>query len=87
MHVTALVGRVRQDLAQGRSEPGVIVGDHELDAMEAARLEPRKEVPPARPALTIGELDRQDLAAAVPVMLIAIRTAWLKIMSLSRTRS
>src|SRR5215831_12179470 len=67
MHVTALIGRFRQDLAQCRPEPGVIIGDHELDATETARLEPGKKIPPARPALTIGELDRQDLAAAVPV--------------------
>jgi len=40
MHVTALVGRLRQNLAQCRSEPGVIVGDDKLDAVQTARLEP-----------------------------------------------
>src|SRR5215831_6818901 len=67
MHVAALVGRLRQRLAQCRSEPGVIVGDDELDTVQAARLEPGKEVPPTRPALAIGKLDGQDLAPAVPV--------------------
>src|SRR5215469_4464566 len=67
MHVTALVGRFRQNLAQCRSEPGVIIGDDELDAVQTTRLEPGKEIPPARSALAIGELDRQYLTAAIPV--------------------
>jgi hypothetical protein len=67
MHLTALVGRSRQDLAQGCPEPSVIVGDDKLDAVQTARLEPQQEVPPARTALAIGELDRPYLAAAVPV--------------------
>src|SRR6516164_9704536 len=67
MHVAALVSRLRQNLTQGRSEPGVIVGDHELDTMQATLLEPGKEVPPARAALAIGELNRQYLASAIPV--------------------
>src|SRR5499427_5769756 len=65
MHVAALVARLRQRLAQCRSEPGVIVGDDELDTVQAARLEPGKEVPPTRPALAIGKLDGQDVAPAV----------------------
>jgi hypothetical protein len=78
--------RFRQDLAQCRPEPGVIIGDHELDAAKTARLEPGKKIPPARPAFTIGELDRQYLAAAVPVDADR-ETAWLTIIPLSRTRS
>ena len=35
--------------------------------METARFEPQQEIPPTRPALAIGELDRQHLAPAVPV--------------------
>ena len=67
MHVAALVGRFRQNLAQGRSEPGVIVGDDKLDAVQTARLEPQQKIPPARATLPVGELDRQHLAPAVPV--------------------
>src|SRR5215831_6082391 len=67
MHVRALVGRCRQNLTECRSEPGVIVGDDEFDAVQTARLEPGKEIPPARSALAIGELHRQYLTAAVPV--------------------
>ena len=67
MHVAALVGRLRQRLAQCRSEPGVIVGDDELDAVQTARLQLQQEIPPARAALAIGEFDRQYLAPAVPI--------------------
>jgi transposase-like protein len=35
MHVTALIGRFRQNLAECRSEPSVIVGDDKLDAVHA----------------------------------------------------
>src|SRR5438552_6218077 len=45
----------------------MIVGHDEFDAVQTARLEPQKEIPPARSALTVGELDCQHLAAAVPV--------------------
>jgi hypothetical protein len=45
----------------------MIVGDDELDAGEAAGFQPREEVAPARSALAIGELDRQDLAPAILV--------------------
>src|SRR6202011_6340326 len=43
----------------------MIVGDDELDTGEAARPEPREEITPARPALAIGQLDRQDLTPAI----------------------
>jgi len=67
MDVPALIRRLRQSLAQCRSEAGMIVSDDELDAVQTARLERQQEVPPARAALAIGELDRQDLTAPVPV--------------------
>ena len=41
MHVAALIGRLRQNLAQRRWQPGVIVGDDKLDTVQAARLEPQ----------------------------------------------
>jgi hypothetical protein len=47
VHVAALISRLRENLAQRRSKPGVVVGDDKLDAMEAASLEPQQEIPPA----------------------------------------
>src|SRR6201982_2967772 len=87
MLVAALISRLRQSLAQGRSEAGVIVGDDELDAMQIARLQPQQETPPARSALAVGELDRQHPglrrgrlwrrpSQSIP---IAISTTWLAI--------
>src|SRR5215472_14150442 len=67
MHVTALISRLRQNLTQCRSEPGMIIGYHKLDAMETASLEFQQEIPPTRSALPIGELDCQHLAPAGPV--------------------
>jgi hypothetical protein len=45
----------------------VIIGDDKLDAVQTTRLQPQQEIPPARSALAVGELDRQHLAAAVPI--------------------
>jgi hypothetical protein len=45
----------------------VIVGDDELDAVEAAPAQSEKEVLPGRAALAVGHFDGQDLAAPVPV--------------------
>jgi hypothetical protein len=66
-HVTALVGRFRQHLADRRLQPGVIVGDDELDAMQTALAQAREKIPPARPRLAVGQLDAEHLAAAVPI--------------------
>ena len=41
MDVAALIGRLRQNLAQRRSEPGVIVGHDKLDTVQTPRLEPQ----------------------------------------------
>ena len=38
-HVAALVGRFHQDLAQRSAHPGMIVGDHKLDPVEATFLQ------------------------------------------------
>jgi hypothetical protein len=43
MHVTALVSRFRQHLADRRLQPGVIVGDHELDTGEAPLAQAREK--------------------------------------------
>ena len=40
MHVAALIGRLGEDLAQRRCEPGMIVGDDKFDAVQTARFEP-----------------------------------------------
>src|SRR5213080_1259180 len=67
MHIAALIGGLRQSFAQRRPEAGVIVGDDKLDAVQTARLQSQQEIPPARSALAIGELDRHHLTPAVPV--------------------
>ncbi len=67
MHVAALIGRFRQNLAQRRPQAGMIVRHDKFDAMQTARLQPEQEIPPARSALAVGEFDRQYLAPAVPV--------------------
>jgi hypothetical protein len=41
MHIAALGGCLRQSLAQRRSQPGVIIGDDELDAMQPACFQPK----------------------------------------------
>jgi hypothetical protein len=42
--VAALEGGVGQDLADGRAKAGMIVGDDELDAVEAAFAQADEEV-------------------------------------------
>src|SRR5262249_11020880 len=64
---TALISRLCQNLAQRRPQPGVIVGDDELDAVQTAGLEPAQEAPPTRAVLAVGQLARQPLAPSVPV--------------------
>jgi hypothetical protein len=87
MHIAALIGCLRQRLAQRRSEPGVIVGDDKLDAMQTACLKPNRKS---------RQLDRLSRLASSTAntwrrpsqsMPIAIRTAWLAITPASRTRS
>lgn len=67
MHVTALIGGLWQDLADRRPQPGMVVGDDELDTGEPALAQAEEEVAPARPALAVGQLDAENLTAAVPV--------------------
>ena len=45
----------------------MIVGDDELDAIKASPAQAEEEVLPGRAALAVGHLDREDLAATVPV--------------------
>src|SRR5579884_449342 len=67
MHGAALPGGLRENLADRRLQTLVIVGDDELDAGEPTRLQAGQEIAPARPALAVRQLDRQDLAPAVLV--------------------
>src|SRR5690242_20937127 len=43
----------------------MVVGHDKFNAMQTPGLQPEQEI--ARPALAVGELDRQHLTAAVPV--------------------
>ena len=45
----------------------MVIGDDEFDAGQAALMQAREEVPPARPALAVGQFDAEHLAAAVPI--------------------
>jgi len=47
MHVAALIGRLRQNLAQRCPQAGMIIGHDEFDAVQTARLEPEQEISPA----------------------------------------
>jgi hypothetical protein len=67
MNVTALPGGLRDHLADRRDETGMIVGDHQFDAPQAASFQPDEEVLPGRAALAAGYLDRQNLPPSVPV--------------------
>ena len=44
----------------------MVVGDHELDTGEAALAQPQQKFAPARTALALGELDREDAPAPAP---------------------
>jgi hypothetical protein len=66
MDVAALPGRLRQDLDDRLPEPGVVIRDHELDAGQAAPAQPQQKLAPARTALAVGKLDRQNAAASIP---------------------
>ncbi len=56
-------GGVGQHLGEGFFETRVVVGDDELDAVQAAVPQAREEVFPERLALALGEIDGQDLPA------------------------
>ena len=59
-HAAALPCDLRQFLADRFLEAGAIVADGELDTGAAALLEPREKLAPARSALPVGGLDRQN---------------------------
>src|SRR5437763_5004075 len=54
MHVAALIGRLRENLAQCCPQAGMIVGHDKFDAMQTTGLQPEQEIAPARPALAVG---------------------------------
>ena len=53
----------------------MIVGDDELDAVEAAPAQADKEVLPRGAALSIGHFDGDDLTSPIPTMPIATSAA------------
>ena len=65
--VASLEGGLGEDLADGRAQSGMIVGEDELDAMHASPAQVEEEVLPGRTALAMGHFDGKDLAASVPV--------------------
>ena len=87
MHVAALIGRFRQNLAQRRPQPGMIVGHDKFDAMQTARLERQQKIPPARRLSRLASSTANTWRRPSQSMPIAISTAWLVITPASRTRS
>ncbi len=87
MHVTALVGGLGQPLADRRLEGGMVVGDHELNRVQAALAQTHQEVPPARPALAVRQFNAEHLAAAVPIDTDGDQHRLAGDLSASRTRS
>ena len=65
MHVAALPDRLGQQLRNSPLQPGVVVGDDELDPVQAASLQARDERRPARPRLPVRQL-RRALGAGRP---------------------
>ena len=63
VHGAALPGAA-EDLGDRRLQPGVRVGDRELDADQAALDQAAEEVGPERLGLGLADIDREDLAAA-----------------------
>ena len=45
----------------------MVVGNDKLDAKQAALFQPRQEIAPARPALTVGQLDPEHLAPTLAI--------------------
>ena len=87
MHVTALVGGLRHDLADRRLEGGMVVGDDELDPMQTALAQADEKS---------RQLDRLSrFANSTPStwrrpsqsMPMAISTAWPAMTPASRTFS
>src|SRR3984957_5083475 len=58
MHIAPLEDRFGQDLADGHAKAGVIVGDVELDAVEAPPTQAEEEDVPGCAALEVGHFDR-----------------------------
>ena len=65
VELAALPGQGGKDGAAGGAQAGVVVGDEELEAAEAALLEAREEVAPVDFGFAQGDADAEDLALAV----------------------
>ena len=86
MHIAALVSGLRKNLAQRRSEAGVIVGDDKFDAMQTA-FRPRRKSRQLERLSRLASSTANTWRRPSQSMPIAISTAWLTMMPLSRTRS
>ena len=67
VHVAALPGRFRQNLADRPLQTRVVVGHDELDPVQAPLLECDQELLPTGRRLPVGQLHRQHLALPLPV--------------------
>jgi hypothetical protein len=67
VHIAALPGGLREDLHETAPQSLVIVGHHELHAVQTAVPKGNKEVPPAGLALPAGEFYAQDLPVSLLV--------------------
>ena len=67
VHIAALPGGLGQDLGDALAQAGVVVGDDELHAGEAALPQAGEEVAPAGGALAGRGLDAEHAAVALAV--------------------
>src|SRR5438094_4941304 len=65
--VAALEGSFGEHFANRPAQTGMVIGDDQLDAVQAALAQAEQQVLPGGAAFAIGHLDGEDLAPAVPV--------------------
>lgn len=65
--VAALPCGLGEDFCDGTFEAGMVAGNGEAHAAQAALLEAEDELTPARGAFTTGQLHAEDAAAALPI--------------------
>lgn len=87
VNVAALVGGLGQDLADRGAKAGVVVGDDELDAREAAGDQAAEKVAPRGAALAAESSTARICRRPSQSMPMAMCTAWLRTTPPSRTRS
>jgi hypothetical protein len=67
MRLAALPGRPLELDADGGHQPAVVVGDDQVDARQAATLEPGEEGHPAALRFAVAQVQAADLAVALPI--------------------